>query len=194
MCAINKITLVGCGTIGSALAYNLCLLSLDAGCCVSKIYLIDHDTLDEKNLPYLDLGENTNLLGVNKTDVLKHLLSKINPHIELISIPKRFEDMSYYKEKTFMVDCRDSINQDSIFDLKLNIDGHFGNINTNPQTNEEEGDSRYRFSNSKFCANVLATIVCRYIFDVDFRNKHSEGKSYAVNLMYSPEKLHEIEK
>ena len=192
MSTINKITLVGCGTIGSTLAYKLCLLSLETECFISEVQLVDHDVLDENNLPYLNLGKNTNLLGVSKVDVLKHSLSNINPHLNIVPINDKYENIPW-KERTYMIDCRDSKNQNSIFNLKVNIDGHFGHINTNPQTNNETGDSRYKFSNSRFCADVLTNIVCRYIFDSDFKCKYSEGKCYAINLMYSPEKLYEIE-
>jgi len=191
---MNKITIAGCGTLGSILCLKLCLLSREEDVNISEINLIDFDEIDIKNFPYLTLSKNT-YRDMNKAEALAHALREVNIILKLNPIKEKLTKAVLEKHDisdTYLIDCRDTGSEKSYSNLKINLDGHYGRINFSPQHRKRGGDSRYRIFNSRFCADVLASIVCRIIYDEDFRIKYSGGNStaYTVDLKYFPENLY----
>ena len=69
------ITIIGCGTLGSAVAYSLALRSLDSD--INKLYLIDDDVLEIKNLPYLFMVDHLHQnIHKPKVMILKSILKQ----------------------------------------------------------------------------------------------------------------------
>lgn len=73
----KKVTIVGCGSIGSAIAYNL------ARCGLSQLVLIDGDVLSWENVGRHLLG--AEFIGKYKANAIKDFLNRQLPHIEAVS-------------------------------------------------------------------------------------------------------------
>ncbi|MFT4143477.1 MAG: ThiF family adenylyltransferase [Mobilitalea sp.] len=80
--AAKTVLILGCGGIGTHVAWNLAVLG------VGRIVIVDFDTVEESNLNrqlLFDQGD----VGRLKVDVLKGKLNSINPQIEVIPINKK---------------------------------------------------------------------------------------------------------
>ena len=162
---MNSITIIGCGTLGSSLAYKLVSKSLDTDCKLKQLNLIDYDVIDIKNFPYLTMGIDNEWVNHYKVDVLKHILTQINRSIEIsTSIVKYSITDSSKDDLNYIIDCRDNNEECPCCNLKINCDGKFGMVNLKPQTKVSDGSSNYRFGNSRYYADIFAGIVCNMIY------------------------------
>lgn len=75
----KKVLILGCGGIGSHVAWNLTVMG------VGTIYLLDFDIVELSNLNRQILYDTTDI-GKKKTDVLKEKLNKINLFVNIVSI------------------------------------------------------------------------------------------------------------
>jgi len=170
----SNISIIGCGNLGSSLAYMISLRSLELE--IEKLVLIDNDIIEEKNLPYLSI-HSAKFVSIPKVEILKDLL------INLSSIKIRaYHDTYPYLEKikdddkedlfnSFVIDCRDTPSESSKCSLKLNIDGCYGIINRGPSNVSKTRSSRYTRRNSKYYAILFAGIVSQFIFgDIKLKN------------------------
>jgi hypothetical protein len=136
--------IVGCGNIGSILAFNLLFMKN-----IKHLIIIDHDILNRSNLPYLFLTNDddniNNFLNCPKVFALLHQLNKFNNDITI-----SFDDESFdgdfnkhllFDEKDYLkIDCRDTLYNQELFDIKLNLDFDFGRIIINPNDIKDRND------------------------------------------------------
>jgi len=171
----SNISIIGCGNLGSSLAYMISLRSLELE--IEKLILIDNDIIEKKNLPYLSI-HSTKFISIPKVEILKDLLINLSsiknirayhdtyPHLE-----KMKEDDKEDLFNSFVIDCRDTPSENSKCSLKLNIDGCYGIINRGPSNVSKTRFSRYTMGNSKYYAILFAGIVSQFIFgDIKLKN------------------------
>ena len=185
------VTIVGCGTVGSHLAQKLAFMSREPDCPLSTLNLVDMDTIDAKNFPYLYSSSEKNI-GVPKVLVLSRLISQINPELIIQTFNTNYPRKVSEYGTGFMVDCRDAKKSSNRFDIKLNIDGEWALIGINPQKKPDGETGRYRMGNSRFYADSLALVACRLIFNSAYKNKYADGE-YIVDLKSSLEDFHGTE-
>lgn len=179
----NNIHIVGCGLVGSYLLENLILFIHEKEITEEiNIYLFDFDLLEPDNLPYLNVfNKNNELLYKPKCFVLESIFSSIiKENIKLHS--KYIEyDIKYYKDD-FIIDCRDTGELFSRFDIKINIDGDFGLINFGKKDiNYKENTGRYVYKNSATNTNIFTALIVKLIFNEDLMKKYKE-RIYTFNI------------
>ena len=179
---VKEYTIIGCGTLGSAVAYYITLKSLENPSII--LNLIDNDVIEEKNLPHIlpvDF-DNYDYIGQSKSVILSETLRIVNPQLR---IDPYYEDYLESKwNETIMIDCRDSIEENSEFKYKLNFDGDYGIINFTPgeKSITKQTNSRYSLGNSKFNAMLLAGIFSRIILnDIDLKEYGGERVMFSLD-------------
>jgi hypothetical protein len=162
------ISIIGCGNLGSALAYMIMLRSLNKDTEVKQLCLVDNDILEPKNLPYL-FNIDEDYLYKPKVNVLDNILSASK--IDIRAYNSTYPNLDNLEEDdinevydTYMIDCRDTSSEVSACSMKLNIDGSYGVINLNPIDSKKTKTSRYTIENSKYYAMLFAGICCQIIF------------------------------
>src|SRR5574343_556867 len=99
---LNKdisITVVGVGGVG----YWVAKFAAMSG--IEKIYLYDHDVIEEHNLNRLDLP--TDAIGKNKAAIVKGMITYLRPDATVYSFPFKFKE-SLAKKTDWLIDCTDS--------------------------------------------------------------------------------------
>jgi molybdopterin/thiamine biosynthesis adenylyltransferase len=99
---LNKdisITVVGVGGVG----YWVAKFAAMSG--IEKIYLYDHDVIEEHNLNRLDLP--TDAIGKNKAAIAKGMITYLRPDATVYSFPFKFKE-SLAKKTDWLIDCTDS--------------------------------------------------------------------------------------
>lgn len=81
---MDPITIVGCGAVGSYIAYFLAKM----GC--QKFVLFDKDYIEPHNLP--NQAFDPEHIGQKKVDALKKVLQKFNPQIEITTYDRFFSE------------------------------------------------------------------------------------------------------
>ena len=187
----NNITIIGCGTLGSAVAYSLALRSLDSD--INKLYLVDDDVLEIKNLPYLFMVDHLHQnIHKPKVMILKSILNDINKDLEIVPRYCEFPTESYTEsdkeefDKSLWIDCRDNTSTDGC-NIKLNVDGFWGSLRIEPAHVEEIKESRYTIKNSRYFSMILANICVRFIMGDLELDKYS----YIIDLR--KEKFYELQ-
>ena len=170
----NKaITIIGCGTLGSSLAYMLALKNLNLN-FLDELNLVDNDVLTSKNYPYILGYENLHEYeGLSKPLALSII---IEPLFESIEIGCH-TDARYIVnlDNTTVIDCRDTANSDIKSDIKLNIDGEFGYVNFNPGIKKiKEHGSKYTYGNMRFYSMLFSGFVVDLLLKEELRNKYSD--------------------
>jgi len=176
----ENIIIVGCGNIGSKLAYLIKNRKINNP--FKNMFLVDDDILIEKNTPFLGyLWENIIQLKFNnkyKVEFVKMYLDNIKSDMEIINVTSKiysFEDFTFNLGKEFsrdsclMIDCRDTdINQEQ-FDIKLNQDGEFGRIRIIPDKKTKIVENYdYILKNDNYSSTILVNIFCfEYLFNTD---------------------------
>lgn len=164
MNTINSFTIIGCGTLGSAIAYSLVLRSLDSD--INKIYLIDDDVLELKNLPYLFYVDHLHQkIHKPKVLVLKDILYGINPKLAIETIFKRYPINNDQINNSYTIDCRDTKESDNKCNMKAHVDGHWGSLILNTENNVANDVSRYTIKNSRYYSMIMANICVRVIMN-----------------------------
>jgi len=132
--------------------------------------LIDNDVIEEKNLPYL-FENSKEYISIPKVEVLKDILIKISS-IDILTCYYTYpNEDTLGLEDVYMIDCRDNPSENSIFKLKVNIDGYYGIINRGPSDISVTRSSRYTINNSKYYSLLFASLITQYIFgDLELKN------------------------
>jgi molybdopterin/thiamine biosynthesis adenylyltransferase len=127
MMNITNCTIIGCGSLGSFIAYNLCLYNNKVN-RIKTLTLIDKDDIDAKSFPYVTLNDKKKI-GKPKVNVLSKLLLDVNSDITIKKEYKDINDITLSDRNNLIFDCRDNSHllQD-YYNIKLNIDGNFGSI------------------------------------------------------------------
>lgn len=160
----DNFTIIGCGTLGSAIAYSLVLRSLDSK--INRISLIDDDVLKVKNLPYLFLVDHLHQwIHKPKVFILKDILHDLNSNLEIESCPIRYpvSDKKFNKsfDDSYIIDCRDTKGVDWKCNMKSNVDGHWGSLILDPHVNLIGNESRYTIKNSRYYSMIMANLCVR---------------------------------
>jgi hypothetical protein len=166
--------ILGCGSLGSSVAYNISLKSLDDP-EIKKIILIDDDVLTEKNNPYIIGIDFSESYLEYKSKYLENIILGINDKLVVKSFVKSYPDeitpqqINKYSDY-IKIDCRDTVDESSIFDVKLNIDGNFLSVIFKPENKKGTNNSRYSLGYSKYNSSIASMIILTYIFKNDINN------------------------
>lgn len=178
---MDSVTIVGCGTIGSSLAFWMCLKNLERK-TLKELILIDSDSISIKNLPYLFRNDKT-FIGMPKVSVLNLLLHEIDESLQIYSSFSTYPPLSgsQLKEQivnTTIIDCRDTTEINTDTNIKLNFDGNFGRLSFNPDEYHMVKESRYHFGNSKYSALQVTGVCIDLIYSGEFNRRNI---TYAIN-------------
>jgi hypothetical protein len=174
---MKELVIVGCGTLGSVLSHLLVLKNKDIGNIVKKITLIDNDIIESKNIPYLFIDSSSPLINTPKSVALKYQLDLLSTDTNIISVYDDFKNVSLSNNRSYIIDCRDEPDEQSIFKLKLCLDGDMGRIILNPKTkNSTIKKSNYTFDRKYFTPYEFASYVCtKFIFNkISLKKKRYE--------------------
>ena len=176
-----NIAIIGCGTLGSSLAYQLTLLSREQN--IKRLFLIDRDCLETKNLPYLCAASDAvRYRGRPKSFILDDMLQRLNPELEVFDFYEYYPECKEFNKlpyaDIFMIDCRDTADQSKDFHVKLNLDGSYGIINFGLNDKESGKESRYTLGESKYNALLFSTICIGMIKQYE----EHRGKKYGIDL------------
>ena len=97
-----------------------------------------------------------------KVWVLKSIIEDINHNVNVEARYNKIENVDI-DDDIYIIDCRDTPSEFSKAALKLNVDGQFGLINTNPQDRLESSYSRYSIKNSRFYSHLMSSFCIRVI-------------------------------
>jgi len=172
----KNISIIGCGNLGSYLAYILSLRSLETD--INRLILIDNDIIEEKNLPYLSVNSKK-FISLPKVEILKDVLTNISSINDIRACHDTYPDLNDTREidkidllDSYIIDCRDTPSECSKHSIKLNIDGYYGIINRRPSDVCKTRSSRYTIVSSKYYAILFAGIVSQFIFgDIKLKNE-----------------------
>ena len=167
-------SVVGCGSLGSNVAYALTLKSL--GTDIQYLCLIDNDILEEKNLPYLLYLPY--LIGKSKVESLKKILKMVNPNLPIYAIFASYPLKDELLENSYRIDCRDSKEIDPYFNLRLRVDGNFGIVQTNPKSLLDNEKTNYKMGVSPFDMIQFSTYCTGLIFEKFLNNLEEEFSYY----------------
>lgn len=161
------VTIVGCGTVGSTLAY---CLSVKTQTLEQKgsIKLIDCDLLLESNLPYLHLDGPASkpYLKQPKCCVLQKLIQPLT-NWTIMSEMMLFTNDYQKEENEVIVDCRDTNSVTDLAYIKATLDGPFGIMVFNPPKDDTvvQIPKDYLLKNNKFYGLKFANLICDYLLD-----------------------------
>lgn len=94
-----SITICGAGGVG----YWVAKFAAMSG--VEKIYIYDHDVIEEHNLNRLDLP--ISAVGKNKAMVVKSIINSLRPEATVYAFPFKFKRELYTKKTDWIIDCTD---------------------------------------------------------------------------------------
>ncbi|GEQ67748.1 hypothetical protein JCM33374_g1413 [Metschnikowia sp. JCM 33374] len=100
----SSILVIGAGGLGCPALLYLC------GAGIGKIGILDNDTVDESNL-HRQVLHTTDSVGMLKCDSAKKFLSRLNPHVELLTHPVRLSNENAFDivaQYDLVVDCTDT--------------------------------------------------------------------------------------
>ena len=131
------ITIVGCGNVGSLLAFWFAIGPQP----IKVLNLIDIDNLSNNNLPYV-FSINKNRVGLPKVFLLEDILnSKIQKNITINSYHDNYKnvivDDTFIKDGGILIDCMDTVFIDEMFFVKLLLDINSGLLLFNPVKNND---------------------------------------------------------
>lgn len=193
-----KIMIVGCGNVGSKLAYMLALITNDNLLNLEELVLLDNDTLERSNLPYISIGvsNSEDYLGKPKVEVLYDIIHPICPNLKIEPIySKNFisciNDEDSYSDSYFIIDCRDTKNKHKNFHMKLNIDGAFGLISTLDNELAESHNSRYVYGKCDLYSMTFASICASILMNM-VNNRDYKKQLLAVDLRFGKVDVYDI--
>lgn len=171
--------IIGCGNVGSYLAHNIVLCSLEEKLKVDKLQLIDPDLLQEHNFPYgidSSMEKFKKYIGYPKVLLLHDQLYDFNKNIVIEIINKKYPEEIKIEKNDFVIDCRDNNAQCSSSNLKINCDGEYGKIIIFPKDKTGE-NKNYLLFRSRFSANFLSCFsieIIKGIIDGKYNNEKEE--------------------
>jgi len=174
---------VGCGGLGSFFSHQIALKSIEDE-TIGEIILVDSDSLEEKNLPYI-LGKKfiKHYIGIPKAIVLADVLSSINQNLQSIPLFGKYpEETNHLQFENYLsIDCRDSPDESSKFNYKFGLDGHFGSMVVNPRDIKQKKQSRYTIAYSRFSASLFSSICCNWVLNQEHK-KFDKRARFIINL------------
>lgn len=172
-----KIGIIGCGNLGSNLAYSMIMRSNIEN--VESIWLVDNDILEGKNLPYLYMNnmidDYEKFLTSPKVLCLQYLLKKLSPSSDIVRFYDDYKDVKFPEDMT-LIDARDTSDENDLFTYKLNIDGKFGRVIVNPRkSSTEQKRNNYALGSYNYYSLLLSFMACeKIIFNHTVYKNHVE--------------------
>lgn len=113
-----KVLVIGAGGLGSpALPYL-------AGAGIGQIGIVDNDTVDTSNLHRQVIHDSTKV-GMLKCESAKQVLTKLNPHVNIITYPVRLDysnAFNIFEGYDYILDCTDTpLTRYLISDVAVNL-------------------------------------------------------------------------
>ncbi len=117
---MESIAIIGCGSLGGFLGESLAGLNK-----IDKMVLVDHDTVEQKNIKNSIYKEDH--IGELKVISLKKILDHQHTNTEIISTPKKYiEDKTVIPECDLIIDCRDFVyDRGDKIDIRMYISSRF---------------------------------------------------------------------
>lgn len=161
---MKKLSVVGCGTVGSALLRLFASRSLETKCKFEILEFIDPDVITE---------DGHNKIGYPKSYHLEDELYQINPMLRLRPVNDKFPDfLNNYSNteinNTAYIDCRDNKNQSEVFYMKISSDGPYGHIIKFPKNNNLDEPHNYSIKNSEYYSLLTVSHVIEDITNIKF--------------------------
>lgn len=184
-----NIKIIGCGNIGSNLTYLLLYRHFNNLLKINNLELIDFDTITDKLENYSiypDLYNESMFKNYYKTDILKKKMMKLFGYDMENIITNRFTkiedsyDLKTYikREDELWFDCRDTTEQNSIFNYKIGIDGKNGHLICNPKDIFGKRVP-YQIKSIPYYGLILTSHCIEYMLN---NYKDTEHKEYIVDL------------
>jgi len=107
-----RIHIVGCGLLGSGLAFKLCKYDL-----CSHMYIYDSDIVETCHFPYMKA-----FIGTNKVDALSSVIDSLDCDVRLFSRCVRVTSRRKFRSG-LVVDCRDNKSIPIECNIRLSLDG-----------------------------------------------------------------------
>ncbi|MFW6001912.1 MAG: hypothetical protein ACOCQD_01075 [archaeon] len=171
-----KFTIIGCGFIGSELAYHIARQSHYTEASI-ELNLMDFDEIEPKNLPFASVLTDHSYLWMNKAMVLKHLCTEVGKkeNFTVSYSTDKFDrdifNMNRYPGSIF-IDCRDTSGSSNKTHYKLNFDGSVGKLIVSPKNSDCDGKGNYIFERSFPRMIIFLTQVFWFIVNnTDFSHK-----------------------
>lgn len=169
-----SVTVVGCGGVGSWVAYNLALTG------VNNIVIIDHDTIELHNLNRTPFCQRH--VGMTKVAAMTELICDRRPECIVTPIAKRVESMNHYEMQLassteIVIDCRDistPLPDELEAKAKLIMGGYDGfniTVHINPNRESVWGDEPVTYTTVPSWLvppQMLAAIITMYLCCKDY--------------------------
>lgn len=180
----EKATVIGVGGVGSWVALDLAL----AG--VEKLYLADHDEIEEHNLNRTPFKQSQ--IGMDKTQAVAELVAERRMDVEVIPITKRIEDTAgAFRDgmaDSKVIDCRDHASPlpDDISENLLMTAGYDGmeyTLHFKPSYEDIFGDENTEYETvpsfvapPQFIASIVTTVASTPSMEDRFEESVENGE------------------
>lgn len=178
---MKKLSVVGCGTVGSSLLKLFASRSLETKCKFEILEFIDPDVITE---------DGHNKIGYPKTYQLEDQLYHINPLLRLRPVNNKYPD--FIREftnteinNTAYIDCRDNKNQSDFFYMKISSDGPYGNIIKYPTNNDINEPHNYSIKNSEYYSLLTVSHILEDIINIKFPIVRGQETQIVLNHLMS---------
>lgn len=174
---MKKLSVVGCGTVGSELLYLFAHRCLEKKCKFNILEFVDPDVVTD---------ENSVSNGYPKVLDLEDKINDINPHIILRPIIDIYPDFldkqtDIEKKNTIFIDCRDNAHKSNIFYMKIASDGPYGKIIKYPSESTVSEPVLYSLKNSKYYSKMTVMQALEDICNIKFPLKRDVEKIFILN-------------
>ena len=167
--------IVGCGGLGSTLSYHL----MKKVSNIKNIILVDSDIIENDNIICGKYISDFPLYLRNqpKSLLIEYMMN--NKNVNTRTKNKKFLKNKIKEYRDYIkIDCSDNIEVSNMFNYKLNIDGHYGLIISNPENNTENLDTYYRYGRSLEYTEKFSNIFLEI-----FNNKTIYNNKMIINLI-----------
>ncbi len=155
---VNKIAIVGCGTLGGSLAIHLIEQGL-----ISFIELYDYDIVTSSTgvmYPY-----RKEECGISKVKILEFVCKKINSNVEVNAINEIV--LQNINKQRFIIDARDRKLPKINYNIKMSIDGKLLYVDSRPLNCLRNEFHHYVFpKNIEYIKYAIHEITNYLIFDI----------------------------
>ena len=117
---VEKVTVIGLGSLGSYFCENLCKTEN-----IKKLTIIDYDIVQRKNLSLSPYKKED--IGKPKVEALERLIRERNGEVKIVKFNEKFkEEITKLPKSDLVVDCRDfTYDRKSLIDTRLSISSRY---------------------------------------------------------------------
>lgn len=187
MTDFSRFIIVGCGNVGSVLAFHLALRPQ-----TEQLILVDKDVLNESNLPYLFMTNgkfnDEEFLYTPKAYSLFSQIRKFRSDISITPLVMNYPTIELNPYMTdpriLKIDCRDSNVEQENFNLKLCNDLNYGRIIVNPNKSTMLNKVNYSQRPTQDIVHIFVTDFIKLFFYSKSININ-DSKSYEIFIDYN---------